>query len=129
MDETLVGETTISLPFRIDPSGNVTSTSSYQKIWADRVLVALATPRGTRVMRPTYGSAIHETEFDTTTGAIDSVKKEVSNIFATELTELVLDEVIPEIDETNNIVYITVSYILPNLENGKVTATNLPTVN
>lgn len=129
MDEAIVGEKTISLPFRIDPSGNVTSTSSYQKIWADRVLVALSTPIGTRIMRPTYGSSIYESEFETVSSAIDRIKKEVNNVFATELTELILDEIIPEIDLEQNIVYVTVSYILPNLENGKVLVNNLPTVN
>jgi hypothetical protein len=129
MDEVIVGEKTISLPFRIDPTGNVTVTSSYQKIWSDRVRSALATPFGSRVMRPTYGSAVYESEFDTTTAAIDNVKKEVENIFATEFTELILDEIVPEIDEINNIISISVNYILPNLESGKVTVNNLPTAN
>jgi len=129
MDEILVGEKTISLPFRIDPSGNVTGTSSYSKIWADRVLVALATPRGTRIMRPTFGSAIYESEFETVSASIEQIKKEINSIFATDLTELILDEVTSEVDEVSNIVYVTVSYILPNLESGKVLVNNLPTVN
>jgi len=46
----------VSLPFRLDSYGKVTTTDDLSKIWADRVKTVVATARGERVMLPRFGS-------------------------------------------------------------------------
>ena len=109
-----MAETTISLPFNIDPFGNVAHTEDQSKIWSDRVRSVLGTMLRERVMRPTLGTIIPYAIFETADDAVTEVKSEVNKAFSTQLPLLSLSSVDVSIDEFTNIATINVVYNLPN---------------
>ena len=54
----------ISLPFAFDQSGSIAYTKDEKKIWQDRVVLVLMTRLGERLMRPTFGSEIGDSLFE-----------------------------------------------------------------
>ena len=109
-----MAETTISLPFNIDPFGNVASTQDQSKIWSDRVRAVLGTIMRERVMRPTFGTIIPYAIFETADDAVAEIKTEVTKAFNSQLSLLKLSQVDVSIDEYTNVANIFVVYTLPN---------------
>lgn len=107
-------EVALSLPLSLDSSGNLVTVTSQEKIWADRVRIALGTRFGERVMRPTYGSEIGASLFNTVAASSDIISKEVFRVFHEQFTLLTLINVTPEFNEETNNLTITISYELPN---------------
>jgi phage baseplate assembly protein W len=54
----------ISFPFRLDPSGLVSQTHTYEEVVRAQVIDALMTNQGERVFRPLYGCNIQAALFD-----------------------------------------------------------------
>lgn len=48
----------ISIPFRLDGFGKVAVSTTPESVWAARVRSVIGTPLGSRVMRPSFGSAV-----------------------------------------------------------------------
>lgn len=107
-------ERAISLPFSIDPYGNVSSTVDQQKIWADRVRSVIGTSLRERVMRPDFGGKIAFKVFDNQDIAESSVKTEVQQMFGSQLPLLSLQDVSTSFDEYTGTLNTTVIYKLPN---------------
>lgn len=116
-----MAETTISLPFNIDPLGSVAHTEDQSKIWADRVRSVLGTMLRERVMRPTFGTLIPYAIFETSDDAVTEIKTEVNKAFASQLPLLSLSEVDVTIDEFTNVATIDVIYNLPNTQEATTT--------
>lgn len=111
-----MAEVTISLPFTINPFGNVGFTEDQSKIWADRVRSVIGTMLRERVMRPTFGTLIPYAIFETSDNAVSEIKTEVSKAFDTQLPILTLTAVYVTIDEYTNVANIEVIYSLPNTQ-------------
>ncbi len=61
MGENIIGSGW-AFPFKINPRGGIALTNEKDEI-EQAVLIILGTPVGTRVMRPTFGSRLHELIF------------------------------------------------------------------
>ncbi len=61
MGENIIGSGW-AFPLKIDPRGGIALTSEKDEI-EQAILIILGTPIGTRVMRPTFGSHLHELVF------------------------------------------------------------------
>lgn len=89
----------ISLPFSFNQSGAISYTTDEKKIWTDRVVLTLMTRLNERVMRPTFGSEVPSSVFETMDGARVLIQKSVSAAFSRWLPTLVLVGVeVQEID-------------------------------
>lgn len=95
----------ISLPFRIDGYGRVASTTDRAKINSDRVRSALMTSLGERVMRPTYGSLLPQSVFDSFDEVIETTEETVVEAFSRLLPDLVFEslEVLSEDPESGEL--------------------------
>ena len=112
-------EKTLSLPFSIDTSGAIGTTTEQSKIWADRVRSVLGTSIRERVMRPTFGTLIPFSLFNSIDNAFAEIKEEVTRAFSKQLSLLTLKNTEIEQDPYNNSLSITVTYALPNQEINK----------
>ena len=116
MGGTLMAETTMSLPFAIDPYGRVTSTQDQAKIWADRVRSVIGTSVTERVMRGGCGTRVSYTVFDGEHTAAQEIKTEVESAFNSQLPLLTLNSVTSTFDQYSNNTTIVVIYALPNTQ-------------
>ena len=114
-----VSEVAISYPFRLDSYGNVTVTDSYAKIWNDRVLLALNTANGERVMNWDLGTQIPYMVFGS--GSENEVETEIRKAFLDYLPALSLDDVQSSFDINTGTISVNLTYSLPN--NDQVTTT------
>jgi phage baseplate assembly protein W len=114
MAEITSSEVALKLPLSLDKSGNLVLATSQEEIWADRVRIALGTRLGERVMRPSYGTTIGESLFDTVTTTSEAVTKEVQRVFHEQFTLLSLKSVTPSFNELASTLTITIVYLLPN---------------
>lgn len=83
----------LSIPFSLDGYGRIRSTTSQEKIYADRVRLALMTIPGERVMRPQFGSPIPEQSFESPEDIPDEIEAGVRQAFADFLPDLTLEEI------------------------------------
>ena len=83
-----MAESAIFLPFSINAYGNVSSTTSQSKVWADRVLSVIGTTIRERVMRPSFGTIIPYALFENSETASEEISAEVEKAFASQLTLL-----------------------------------------
>ena len=100
----------ISLPFSFDSSGAVAYTQDEKKIWQDRVVLVLMTRLGERVMRPTFGSELKDSLFETEDAAVTMIKKSVSVAFSRWLPQLELLGVSTTVDPVDAYIVVEVSY-------------------
>lgn len=103
----------ISLPFTFDAFGNVATTSSQEKIWGDRVRLAVGTALGERVFLPDYGTTIPQSLFDSISVVQAAIESGIQAVFAQSLDALSLNEVLIDYDSNQNIVAVEVLYSLP----------------
>lgn len=113
MSENII-ERSISLPFRITSFGNVGSTTSEEKLWADRVMSVVGTLRGERLYRPTFGTSIPRNVLDNQTSVETTIQKELINAFSVFLPSLTLSGLQVVFDEKQSTATVNVSYALPN---------------
>ena len=114
-------ERAIVLPFSIDESGSVYSSSDPKKIWQSRVIAAVMTQFGERVFRPRYGGDIKSAVFENLDEAGAIIQGQVSNIFVSFLPELKLGKVTIVMDPELGTLNVTIYYALPNQDNDEVT--------
>ena len=107
----------ISLPFAFDQSGSIAYTKDEKKIWQDRVVLVLMTRLGERIMRPTFGSEISESLFDTEEAATTLIKKAVSVSFSRWLKQLELISVSTTVDPIDAYIVVEVGYRYSPREN------------
>lgn len=85
-----MAERAISMPFSIDSSGGIGYSEKLEKIWQDRVLLAVMTNLGERVMRPSFGGTVSFSLFENPNDAITLIRQSVQITFATWLRPLTL---------------------------------------
>jgi phage baseplate assembly protein W len=104
----------ISLPFSLSESNGISFTTNENKIWKDRVFLAVMTGLSERVMRPNYGTQIKTAIFENEAVAIPLVDATVRAGFSQWLPSLVLQNLYIELDLDTMHLDITISYKLPN---------------
>lgn len=103
-------QSVISLPFSFDASGGVSYTQDDKKIWQDRILLAVMTSLGERVMRPGYGTLVNAGSFEVNDDAMALIKQEISGAFAKALPSLTLSDVVGSIDPTDGTLSLNIIY-------------------
>ena len=113
-----MSEKTISLPFRLDTYGRISTATDFSKIWADRVRSVICTMVDERVMEIGFGTKIADYMFDGVSVAVPAIKNEVEQAFIKYLPTLELDRVEVTFDEkaidASGVINIEVEYTLPN---------------
>jgi len=110
----VVTQRAISLPFSISESYGISFTTNENKIYKDRVFLAVMTGLNERVMRPNYGTQIKTAIFENEAIAIPIVDATVREAFSQWLPSLVLQDLYIELDLNTMHLDITISYKLPN---------------
>ncbi len=123
-----IAESAVRHPFSFDVRGNVVMTTSQQEIWANRVYLAISTTVGERVMRPTYGTSVANTLFDTQTTVEETLRKDITTLFANELPLLILNDLTISFDQATSTVTAEVNYTIPNQTEQSLTV-GLVTIN
>ena len=113
-------ERAIILPFSVDSSGSITSSSDQKAIWQSRVVTAVMTEIGERVFRPEYGGTIKSALFENYSDAISTVANSVKDVFNKYLTSLILINVSGAIDQQEGVISVTIDYTLPNKDKAQV---------
>jgi phage baseplate assembly protein W len=109
-----VAESAMSYPLSFDVRGNVVMTTSQDKIWADRVFLAISTTVGERVMRPAYGISGATSLFDSQSVTEEQLQRDISSLFASEFNLLTLQEVSISFDKASATATANITYTLPN---------------
>jgi phage baseplate assembly protein W len=104
----------ISLPFSLSESYGISFTTNQNKIYKDRVFLAVMTGLDERVMRPNYGTQIKTAIFENEAIAIPIVDATVREAFSQWLPSLVLQDLYIELDLNTMHLNITINYKLPN---------------
>lgn len=107
-------ETAMTFPFALDDKGNVARTTDQNKIWSDRVQIAIGTRIGERVMRTDFGSKVARGLFDTVSSMEALIEEDLNAVFTYQFPLLKLDVVETSYDELSNMLTVTVTYSLPN---------------
>lgn len=97
-------ERAISMPFSIDASGGIAYSEKLEKIWQDRVLLAVMTALNERVMRPSFGGTVSSSLFENPNDAIILIKQSVQITFARWLTQLTLIDVTGYVSDDSSLV-------------------------
>jgi phage baseplate assembly protein W len=108
-----MNERAITMPFSIDNSGGIGYTESLEKIWQDRVLLAVMTNLGDRVMRPNFGGTVGASLFENINDAIALIRQSVQITFGKWLQQLSLISVVGVVGSDS---YLTIQ-IFYNLKN------------
>lgn len=111
----------ISLPFSLNSSGGIAFSTNESKIWSDRVFLVLMTSVGERIQEPDFGSNIKSMLFETENVAVLEVGESVESAFSRWLPQLTLLDVQTGLDNATSQLSITISYILPNLQEDTLT--------
>ena len=111
----------VSLPFKFNEFGQVSTTTDSKKMWRDRVLLVLLSRFGERLMIPSFGSDIASTVFESADMATEIATKTISIAFNKWLTSLELKGINPLYDYTTGTLEVRVSYSLPSGETDTVT--------
>jgi phage baseplate assembly protein W len=111
-----MSEKALSLPFSIDSYGKVSVSTDQSKIWADRVRSVIGTTVRERVMRPTVGTLIPFSMFNSETSAVAQIEVEIQKAFTEQLKLLNLNSVNITVYEYTNVLNVEVIYALPNNE-------------
>jgi len=96
-------ERAISMPFSIDASGGIGYSERLEKIWQDRVLLAVMTSLTERVMRPDFGGTVSSSLFENPNDAITLIKQSVQITFSRWLTPLTLIDVTGYVSDDNSL--------------------------
>jgi phage baseplate assembly protein W len=83
----------ISFPFTLDPFGKLTSTTTQEKIYQDRVLTLLSTAVGERPMRPTYGTNVAVAMFENQGKIEAAINDAIRTAISTWIPELTVEKI------------------------------------
>jgi phage baseplate assembly protein W len=100
----------IALPFSFNASGGVSYTENDKKIWQDRILLAVMTSTGERLMRPSFGTLVNAGSFEVDNDAMSLIKQQIATAFAKWLPDLTLDEVLGSIDPVDGNLSLNIIY-------------------
>lgn len=100
----------ISLPFSFNSAGEVSYSEDEKKIIQDRVVLAVMTRPGERVMRPSYGSAIYNTLFEDTDEAVSIAEQAVGLCFSENFPYLNLVGVVGSLDTDSGTLELDIQY-------------------
>jgi phage baseplate assembly protein W len=114
MADPRITEAAMSLPFTISEFGTVSFTTSQEKIWADRVRVAIGTGVSERVMRQDFGVNVRGALMESEETARKLIEQEVGLAFSRNLPLLSLTSVATSFNLIENSVEATITYQLPN---------------
>ena len=106
----------LRFPLTLGLNGSFESTTSYEQIWKQRVIAAISTAKGSRVMRPRFGASLGSLVFMNSTDAVSMAIDYVGSVFNTDLKDLTLEKAIGVYDEENRSVTLDVRFRLPNKE-------------
>jgi hypothetical protein len=115
-----MAELALTLPFSIDPYGNVTTTTDQSKIWSDRVRFVIGTNLRERILDPEFGTLVPSAFMETADVANTTIESEVEQAFQSQLELLEFNSVTASYDEYTNTTNVSIVYGLPN---GEVTNT------
>jgi phage baseplate assembly protein W len=96
-------ERAISMPFSIDASGGIAYSERLEKIWQDRVLLAVMTSLGERVMRPDFGGTVPASLFENPNDALSLIRQSVQVTFSRWLQPLTLLSVSGYVGDDNTL--------------------------
>jgi phage baseplate assembly protein W len=120
MAKSPIYERALSLPFRVDDFGNIATTISQEKIWADRVRSAIGTRLNERVLTQEYGTEIPKNVLNNSGTATSAIEEEVETAFIRDLPTLELESVTATYDESTGVVSAEIGYFLPSKEQTSV---------
>jgi len=100
----------IALPFSFNSSGEVSYSNDEKKIIQDRIVLAVMTRPGERVMRPSFGSAIYNTLFEDEAAALDIANQAVSACFVENFPYLTLIDVQPDLSTEDGTLELLIRY-------------------
>lgn len=103
-------ERAISLPFSFNAAGEVSYSTDEKKIIQDRIVLAVMTRLGERVMRPSFGSSVHDALFDNMDVAREIVSQSVAACFAKWFPDLELEDVAASIDDNEGGIVFAIKY-------------------
>lgn len=106
----------LKFPLRVTANGSFESITSYEEVWKQRVVAAISTTKGSRVMRPTFGASLNELLFMNEPTAIEAAADYVGSVFLSDLPELTLERVDGEYDSNQRTVVLSLTFRLPNRE-------------
>jgi phage baseplate assembly protein W len=109
-------ERAIILPFSLDASGSILSSSNPSRIWQSRVIAAVMTHVGERVFRPQYGGTIKASLFENSDAAITLAVRSIESTFTAYLKSLKLKDIKTSMDSQSGTLSVTIYYQLPNGE-------------
>ena len=113
----------INYPFYLDSFGKITATSDPNKIYMDRALTLLSTAVYQRIMRPTYGTDVPRSLFETGNDYQTAVREAIARAMAVFLPLIKIVEI--TITEPDSFGESKVNVLL-SFPNG---ATNTVTIN
>jgi phage baseplate assembly protein W len=113
-------ERAIILPFSVNASGSILSSSDQKEIFQSRVVSAVMTEIGERVFRPTYGGTVKTALFESEADASSIVSNSIKDVFNKYLGNLSLLNVLTSIDQQQGILSVTIDYALPNKDKAQV---------
>lgn len=105
-----MAERAITMPFSFDSSGAISYSRDIRKIWQDRVVMVIMTRLRERIMRPAFGSEVHEYVFETEQAAATEIKGAISVAFSKWLPSLQLLEVEVSKDQLDGYLVVDVFY-------------------
>ncbi len=109
-----MAEIALSLPFSLNAYGQITTTESQSKIWADRVLSVIGTNINERVMLGGYGTNITSYAFGSIDRAVAAIPGEVEKAFGGFLPALTYVETKIDVDAETGTMLLDIMYQLPN---------------
>jgi hypothetical protein len=112
----VLSETTISLPFKLGNTGNISRTTDPAKIWADRVRSAIGTLKKERLFLPNYGSEVPGHTMDPIRSIADLISSDVASVFARHLSVLILIDTVTTVNSEEGTLEVAVTYELPTSE-------------
>jgi phage baseplate assembly protein W len=116
----IISDIAIALPFSISAYGKVSSTTSQDKIWADRIRSAVGTALNERIMRPGYGTSIPYELFNNQDDVTAKIKSEVSRVFGSQLSPVTLLSTDVTYDKYTNTSTVEIVYSTPNRNTNSV---------
>jgi hypothetical protein len=109
-----IEEFAISLPFYIDAYGSVAATSSQEKIWMDRVKIAINTSINERTINMALGTTISSEVFNSQDVASNTVIAEINRVFDSQFPLLRLNTVDVSFDESTSTCVAEIYFSIPD---------------
>ena len=104
----------LKFPMALDGNGRFVSSTSYEEIYKQRVLAVVSTMKGTRAMRPTFGTGLERQLFANGPDVVNMASNQVTFALANSLPEVRVMETVGTFDEDSGVVTVDIRFSLPN---------------